>query len=318
MAVTIRLTADPDTGDGVNYNAGLVSYFSDFTMQGWPYILGGSNAFQGSEIVLLDDWETDRTETKVAILDGVNFTYYFASHKLTGKLTSIRLSTLGDSYDPVKESFEQGANGRISDVTTSIQITGLSISGDAFHKIVAGLMGGVDGGSSVANSAPLRAALASKAQVLQGSTGDDTYTGTRFADKIYGRGGDDTLRGGAGNDKIFGGIGADLLKGNAGRDTFFYNSTADSPLDFNDTILDFRRGQDRIHLATIDANELAGGNQAFTFIGAAAFSGTAGELRTEATSGGVFVYGDTDGDKVADLAIKINGMAAMVKGDFVL
>jgi hypothetical protein len=318
MAVTIRLTADLDTGDGVNYNAELVSYFSDFNMQGWPYILGGSNAFQGNEIVLLDAWEADRTETKAAILDGSGITYYFASHKLVGKLTSIRLSTLGDSYDPGTQSFEQGANGRITDVTTSIQITGLSISGNAFHKVVAALMGGIDGGSSVANSAPLRAAVVSKPQVLQGSTSDDTYMGTRFADTIYGRMGDDFLKGGAGNDKIHGGLGADLLKGNAGRDTFFYNTTADSPLDFNDTILDFRRGQDRINLKAIDANELAGGNQAFSFIGAAAFSGTAGELRTEATSGGVFVYGDTDGDKVADLAIKINGMAAMVKGDFVL
>jgi Ca2+-binding RTX toxin-like protein len=255
----------------------------------------------------------------VAILDGVNFTYYSASHKLTGKLTALRLSTLGDSYDADTQSFEQAPNGRITGVTTSVQITGLAISGDRFHKVVAALMGGVNDGDTSASSAPLRAAIAASGrQVVYGSTGDDTYVGTKFADKVYGGTGDDILKGGAGNDKLFGNAGADLLKGNGGRDQFVYALTSDSPPDFGDTILDFRRGADRINLAKIDADLLTGGNQGFSFIGAGDFTGVAGQLRYDAPPGGVVVFGDTNGDSVADLAIKINSLAVMVKGDFVL
>ncbi len=45
-----------------------------------------------------------------------------------------------------------------------------------------------------------------------------------------------------------------------------------------DTIWDFSHAQgDRIDLSAIDANSSVGGNQAFTFIGAANFTGTAEE-----------------------------------------
>jgi len=318
MAVTIKLTADPETGAGVDYNALMVTYFQDFTMQGWPYILGGSNAFQGNEIVLLDAWEADRADTKALILDGVKFNYYFASHTLAGKLTSLRLSTLGDSYDADTQSFDQAANGRIANVSTAIEITGLSVTGQKFHNLVAALMGGVDGGSTAANASPLRAAVAAQPQILRGSTGDDSYSGTRYADTAYGKAGDDTLKGQAGNDRLIGGIGADSLYGGAGRDTFVYGATADSTPALADTVFDFRSGIDKINLSAIDANVLAAKNQAFAFVGTKAFSGAAGELRYQAIDGDVFVYGDTNGDKVADLAIHIDNLAAIVKGDFVL
>ncbi|MBV8686607.1 MAG: calcium-binding protein [Alphaproteobacteria bacterium] len=114
----------------------------------------------------------------------------------------------------------------------------------------------------------------------------------------------DTLTGGHGNDQIYGGLGADVLKGGGGNDSFEYNSTAESTAANMDTILDFSSG-DRINLITIDANVNAGGNQAFSFIGAAAFSGAAGELRA-VNSGGVWtVQGDTNGDGVADLVISV-------------
>lgn len=51
--------------------------------------------------------------------------------------------------------------------------------------------------------------------------GNDTYTGTQFADIVYGLGGNDTINGdpsGTGNDKIYGGAGNDLLYGLGGDD----------------------------------------------------------------------------------------------------
>ena len=57
---------------------------------------------------------------------------------------------------------------------------------------------------------------------------------------------------------------------------------------------------------------LAGGTAAlaqslaFTFIGASAFSGAAGQLRGYSSGGFFVVAGDIDGDRVADFTIQVN------------
>jgi len=61
-----------------------------------------------------------------------------------------------------------------------------------------------------------------------------------------------------------------------------------------------------------------GGNQTFTFIGTESFRNVAGELRYQEISGNTFVYGDTNGDGVADFMIRLDGGHALVAGDFVL
>ncbi|WP_353641205.1 hypothetical protein [Mesorhizobium sp. WSM2239] len=63
----------------------------------------------------------------------------------------------------------------------------------------------------------------------------------------------------------------------------------------------FAHGSDLIDLATIDANTLVAGNQAFSFIGSAAFSGVAGQLRYTNYSGNVIIDADVNGDSVADM-----------------
>ena len=45
-----------------------------------------------------------------------------------------------------------------------------------------------------------------------------------------------------------------------------------------------------------------------TIFGAAAFSGTAGELRAFTTTASTLVRGDTDGDGIPDLEIFLNGV----------
>ena len=49
-----------------------------------------------------------------------------------------------------------------------------------------------------------------------------------------------------------------------------------------------------------------GGDDAFSWVGSSAFSGTAGELRAYSQSGSHYLAGDVDGDGVADFMIQTN------------
>ena len=86
-----------------------------------------------------------------------------------------------------------------------------------------------------------------------------------------------------------------------------------------DTIGDYAAlAGDLIGLSGIDANTGVGGDQAFTFIGAAAFSGVAGQLRAQVGGGTTMVSGDVNGDSAADLAIKLTGSHALTGANFIL
>ncbi|WP_202386119.1 M10 family metallopeptidase C-terminal domain-containing protein [Allopontixanthobacter confluentis] len=117
-------------------------------------------------------------------------------------------------------------------------------------------------------------------------------------DLLWGNAVDNVLSGNGGNDVLNGFEGSDTLTGGDGSDTFSF-----STLDGIDTITDFATGVDKIDLAAFGGFE--------SFIGEAGFSGTAGEVRV--IDG--FVYGDLDGDGVADLTIDLNGADAG-GGDF--
>jgi serralysin len=56
----------------------------------------------------------------------------------------------------------------------------------------------------------------------------------------------------------------------------------------------------------------------FTFVGTAAFSGIAGQLRYEITDGNTLVTGDMNGDGFADFMIRLDGSHSLVAGDFIL
>lgn len=134
---------------------------------------------------------------------------------------------------------------------------------------------------------------------------------------LRGGAGNDTLTGGAGGDTLFGGLGADILTGGGGGDIFMLRAAAESTASTRDRIADFASG-DKIDLSAIDALA-GGGDDAFTFVGAAAFSG-AGQLRVTASGADWLVEADIDGNGVADLAVLVRTQsgATLLAGDFIL
>lgn len=139
--------------------------------------------------------------------------------------------------------------------------------------------------------------------------------------RIFGGAADDVLVGGCNNDIIYGGLGADTLVGNCGADIFRYQSTAEATQNGQDVIADFELG-DLIDLLRIDANSNTAVDDAFTFIGSAAFTNQAGQLRTvQAGLSGLWtVSGDTNGDGNADFQVIVAVFDGhpIGAGDFIL
>ena len=155
-----------------------------------------------------------------------------------------------------------------------------------------------------------------------GNIRGNVFFGGDGADQLQGRRGGDQLDGGLGQDRIGGGRGADTLTGGVGNDTFVFEKLRHSLMTANgyDLIRDFAVAEDQISLELIDANRSNDGNQAFRFIGAAQFSGAAGELRVvqDLGLGSTYVRGDVNGDGIADFQIELTGMLVLNAGDFLL
>ena len=144
------------------------------------------------------------------------------------------------------------------------------------------------------------------ANVLQGMVGNDA---------LYGLGGNDTLYGGNGNDYLIGGAGSDLMYGGTGSDIFYFGSLDDVGLgSAMDCIGDFDCQFDRLDFTGFDANTVLEGNQAFSFLGTASFSGAAGQLRFDSGT----LWGDVSGDMVADFGIKIIATGILADANFIL
>jgi len=354
VAFDIKLTAVKGEATGIDFDAHVADFFSDFAFSGWPYILGGSGSFQGDEIVILDGLEAKPANTKLIVLDGENIFYEFSAHKVTGTLEQVRLATLGGSYQS-DGSFKQDAEGHITGISASVDISGFSLT-EEFHDLVADLMGSSNEGG-LADPTIILDALKAQAHNVSGSAKGDVYVGTRFADTIAGNGGNDdldgakgndsirggagkdtlagaagkdsldgdngndTLSGGAGKDELSGGLGRDFLAGGKGADTFLFADLKESGAAAakRDAVDDFSQAQkDKISLQPIDADTTVGGIQDFSFIGTDKFSKDAGELRFVAQGGNTIVQGDVNGDGKADFAILLTGIFALTSDDFLL
>ncbi|MBW8728277.1 MAG: calcium-binding protein, partial [Inquilinus limosus] len=151
-------------------------------------------------------------------------------------------------------------------------------------------------------------------------TGIENLSGSQGNDGLAGNAGANTLQGWNGNDALVGYGGKDTLTGGAGADRYYFTALADSVVGANaDLITDFSHAQaDRIDLSAIDANTGVAGDQAFTFIGAAAYSGVAGQLRATTSGSVTTIGGDVNGDGVSDFHIQLTGVIGLVAADFVL
>jgi Ca2+-binding RTX toxin-like protein len=169
------------------------------------------------------------------------------------------------------------------------------------------------------------------AVTINGTSGTDimklanavqTVNGGDGSDQIKGGNQVDTINGGNGIDKIIGQGGADILTGGAGNDVFRYLAQGDSGLGINaDRITDFTIGQDRLNFKDIDADAALAGDQAFAFLGSAAFTapGT-GQIRFQDSGADLLVLVDVNGDGAADMSVILQGLAGQVLSgaDFVL
>ena len=112
----------------------------------------------------------------------------------------------------------------------------------------------------------------------------------------------------------FGGTGRDALFGGAGADVFQFDTLVEAGNGtLRDVIGDFQARVDDIDLFDMDAKTAVAGNQAFTFIGAAAFTGT-GQVRYV---GGV-LSGNVGGTLAADFQIALTGAPVLAVGDVIL
>ena len=150
------------------------------------------------------------------------------------------------------------------------------------------------------------------------STAAINLTGNAFAQTITGSAGANILTGGGGADRLTGGL---------GRDTFDFNAKIDTgtTATTRDRILDFKQGEDRIDLSTIDANgSLAGDAFAFVATAGSAFTGKAGQLTfavenpTGTANDRTIIQADMDGNKIADFQIELKGLYTLTSADFVL
>lgn len=154
---------------------------------------------------------------------------------------------------------------------------------------------------------------------LYGEAGRDTIRGGDGDDLLYGGDGDDMLYGDAGADLLEGGAGSDMLSGGAGADQFSYRPEHLLGAAGMDTISDFSATQgDRILLSMLDANSNTATNDKFSFVGTAAFSHVAGELRYELSGGNAYVCGDVNGDGLADFTLCVAGVTSLRSDDFSL
>ncbi|KQV42695.1 hypothetical protein ASC86_18705 [Rhizobium sp. Root1212] len=181
----------------------------------------------------------------------------------------------------------------------------------------------LDGGANIdtASYAGASAGVVASLANAAANTGDAKGDSYISIENLTGTSHKDTLAGNNGANVLVGGIGADQLTGGAGADVFLFKGVEETTVATagQDTIYDFSQSQgDRIGLTGIDANAALTGDQGFLFKGTAAFSGTNGELRFEKQASDTYIYGDVNGDKVADFIIHLDDAVTLTAGDFLL
>lgn len=170
---------------------------------------------------------------------------------------------------------------------------------------------------------------------LLGNSGDDLLVGEHGNDVLFDGGGNDSLVGGIGNDTLKA-IGGATMRGGDGADHFAWvyqvypwSDPVVTPLP-DMMIADFQRGMDRIDLSGIDPDVKTWSfdpavslDDAFEFIGSAAFTGFEGDAQvrvvTTATPRLFRVEIDTaDMDALPDVSFTVRAASILTASDFIL
>lgn len=142
-----------------------------------------------------------------------------------------------------------------------------------------------------------------------GLIGNLTIARTALIENAIGGAGADVIFGNYANNRLEGGGGKDTLTGGTGADVFVYASTGASAAGAGrDLVTDFVAGTDKLDLGAAGAT---------SFIGTAAFSGAAGQVRVAGDGGNTIVELDVNGDRVADLQVELTGAITLSAADFV-
>jgi Ca2+-binding RTX toxin-like protein len=285
---------------GSNYNDTLTGNSGANTLNGGAgadRMAGGD----GSDNYYVDNAGDVVTETNAAAAGGSDMVHsYLASYTLGANIENGRILSAGTA--------DLTGNG----------LNNVLYAGAGNNVLNGGI--GTDMVSYALATGAVTVSLSSTAAQATGGSGTDTLVGI---EGLIGSNYNDTLSGGIGNNTLTGGAGKDTLAGNGGNDIFDFNSVTESGVSSAtwDLIKDFSTG-DKIDLSTIDARAATATNDAFAFIGSAAFSNTdaSGQLRYvyDSVTGTGMLYGSTDADASAEFAIQLLGTKILTDGDFYL
>jgi hypothetical protein len=145
--------------------------------------------------------------------------------------------------------------------------------------------------------------LGSGERAFLGTNRKDTLTGNVLANSFNGK---------KGNDWLHGGLGIDVLIGGRGNDRYVYTGADESTAAQRDSVK-VGRG-DRFVFSSFDGDSSTDGQQKLSFIGRAAFSGVAGELRATRS----VLEADLNGDSLADFAVNLRGNTLITGSSLVL
>ena len=134
----------------------------------------------------------------------------------------------------------------------------------------------------------------------------------------------DVIKGNSTANILTGGLGADSLYGGLDRvrDVFNFDNVADSTSKSRDKIYNFLSGTDDLDLTDIDANNSISENQNFTFNYQTAKANAvwykSAEVDGFKATKDIIVYGDVNGDSLADFEIGLVGITSLNVADFIL
>lgn len=217
-------------------------------------------------------------------------------------------------------------------VTTTFGSSTSGVGGDAQGDVISGFSDivGSSLGDRLTDTVKTTVAFGGNDNSFYGGQGNDTLVlgggvddghGGAGNDVLSGEVGNDLLYGDDGNDLLVGGTGADRLWGGLGADQFVFRTVSETTTAAagRDIVQDFNRiAGDKIDLRSMDADSSVALNQAFTYIGSAAFDGRHGLLHFAASGANLLVTGDINGDKIADFSILVVNTAALIASDFLL